>query len=117
MKYPIFQDFGVVRTSILLLQIFCAKCQTKVLGTNNDIILCDGACDRGYHQLCLDPPLLTEDSNIWSTWLIDHSMLQNNLSFMYFFSFCGLQFHLAMRVGYAQDVIVKMTASNLLTTC
>ncbi|XP_058769542.1 homeobox protein HAZ1-like [Vicia villosa] len=41
--------------------IFCAKCQTKVLGTNNDIILCDGACDRGYHQLCLDPPLLTED--------------------------------------------------------
>ncbi|MCH92133.1 homeobox KN domain protein [Trifolium medium] len=41
--------------------IFCAKCQTKVLATNNDIILCDGACDRGYHQLCLDPPLLTED--------------------------------------------------------
>lgn len=41
--------------------IFCAKCQTKVLGTDNDIILCDGACDRGFHQLCLDPPLLTED--------------------------------------------------------
>ncbi|XP_061373882.1 homeobox protein HAT3.1 [Gastrolobium bilobum] len=41
--------------------IFCAKCQSKESGTNNDIILCDGACDRGFHQLCLDPPLLTED--------------------------------------------------------
>ena len=28
----------------------------------NDIILCDGACDRGFHQFCLDPPLKTEDS-------------------------------------------------------
>ncbi|KAL2324243.1 hypothetical protein Fmac_023301 [Flemingia macrophylla] len=41
--------------------IFCAKCQSKELSTNNDIILCDGVCDRGFHQLCLDPPLLTED--------------------------------------------------------
>ncbi|KAK7280295.1 hypothetical protein RJT34_25357 [Clitoria ternatea] len=41
--------------------IFCAKCQSKELCTNNDIILCDGVCDRGFHQLCLDPPLLTED--------------------------------------------------------
>lgn len=41
--------------------IFCAKCQSKELSTNNDIILCDGVCDRGFHQLCLVPPLLTED--------------------------------------------------------
>ncbi|XP_027364764.1 homeobox protein HAZ1 [Abrus precatorius] len=41
--------------------IFCAKCQSKELSTNNDIILCDGVCDRGFHQFCLDPPLLTED--------------------------------------------------------
>ncbi|XP_047162249.1 homeobox protein HAT3.1 [Vigna umbellata] len=41
--------------------IFCAKCHSKELSSNNDIILCDGVCDRGFHQLCLCPPLLTED--------------------------------------------------------
>ncbi|GAB4838839.1 hypothetical protein Ancab_028381 [Ancistrocladus abbreviatus] len=41
--------------------IFCAKCGTKDLSSNNDIILCDGACDRGFHQFCLDPPLQTEE--------------------------------------------------------
>ncbi|XP_044507692.1 homeobox protein HAT3.1 isoform X2 [Mangifera indica] len=41
--------------------IFCAKCGSKDLSTDNDIILCDGACDRGFHQFCLEPPLLKED--------------------------------------------------------
>ncbi|KAK7269897.1 hypothetical protein RIF29_22692 [Crotalaria pallida] len=41
--------------------IFCAKCQSKELSLDNDIILCDGVCDRGFHQFCLDPPLLTEN--------------------------------------------------------
>ncbi|GKV43215.1 hypothetical protein SLEP1_g50532 [Rubroshorea leprosula] len=41
--------------------IFCAKCGSKDLSAGNDIILCDGACDRGFHQYCLDPPLLNED--------------------------------------------------------
>ncbi|KAF7840760.1 homeobox protein HAT3.1-like [Senna tora] len=41
--------------------IFCAKCRSKDLTTGNDIILCDGACDRGFHQFCLEPPLLTEN--------------------------------------------------------
>ncbi|XP_065619319.1 homeobox protein HAT3.1 [Quercus suber] len=41
--------------------IFCAKCGLKDLSANNDIILCDGACDRGFHQHCLEPPLLSED--------------------------------------------------------
>ncbi|XVF01348.1 hypothetical protein REPUB_Repub04eG0080200 [Reevesia pubescens] len=41
--------------------IFCAKCGSKDLSVNNDIILCDGACDRGFHQYCLQPPLLKED--------------------------------------------------------
>ncbi|WCJ17848.1 Pathogenesis-related homeodomain protein [Euphorbia peplus] len=41
--------------------IFCAKCGSKDLAANNDIILCDGACDRGFHQFCLVPPLLSED--------------------------------------------------------
>ncbi|XP_074330163.1 pathogenesis-related homeodomain protein-like isoform X1 [Apium graveolens] len=40
--------------------IFCAKCGSKDVTLSNDIILCDGACDRGFHQFCLDPPLLKE---------------------------------------------------------
>lgn len=41
--------------------IFCAKCGSKDLTIENDIILCDGACERGFHQFCLDPPLSKED--------------------------------------------------------
>nr|CAD1841309.1 unnamed protein product [Ananas comosus var. bracteatus] len=41
--------------------IFCAKCGSKDVSANNDIILCDGACERGFHQKCLNPPLLTEN--------------------------------------------------------
>ncbi|WOH13932.1 hypothetical protein DCAR_0933445 [Daucus carota subsp. sativus] len=40
--------------------IFCAKCGSKDVTLSNDIILCDGACERGFHQFCLDPPLLRE---------------------------------------------------------
>ncbi|KAI3827959.1 hypothetical protein L1987_02048 [Smallanthus sonchifolius] len=40
--------------------IFCAKCGQKEVRLDNDIILCDGACERGFHQFCLDPPLLKE---------------------------------------------------------
>ncbi|XP_050388303.1 pathogenesis-related homeodomain protein [Argentina anserina] len=40
--------------------IFCAKCGSKDIYAENDIILCDGACDRGFHQHCLEPPLLSE---------------------------------------------------------
>eukprot|EP00268_Persea_americana_P053729 TRINITY_DN6110_c0_g1_i1.p1 TRINITY_DN6110_c0_g1~~TRINITY_DN6110_c0_g1_i1.p1 ORF type:complete len:902 (+),score=213.23 TRINITY_DN6110_c0_g1_i1:447-3152(+) len=38
--------------------IFCAKCGSKDFSANNDIVLCDGGCDRGFHQMCLVPPLL-----------------------------------------------------------
>lgn len=48
----------------MLWQIFCAKCGSKDVTLSNDIILCDGACERGFHQFCLDPPLLIEHSNI-----------------------------------------------------
>ncbi|KAL6851594.1 hypothetical protein ACP4OV_020158 [Aristida adscensionis] len=41
--------------------IFCATCGSKDVTLGNDIILCDGACDRGFHQNCLNPPLRTED--------------------------------------------------------
>ncbi|KAK9077202.1 hypothetical protein SSX86_005538 [Deinandra increscens subsp. villosa] len=40
--------------------IFCAKCGQTEVRLDNDIILCDGACERGFHQFCLDPPLLKE---------------------------------------------------------
>src|SRR3954464_1180186 len=48
-----------------ILQIFCATCSLKEDTLDNDIILCDGACKRGFHQNCLNPPLLTKDSNIY----------------------------------------------------
>ncbi|KAL1534544.1 pathogenesis-related homeodomain protein-like [Salvia divinorum] len=41
--------------------IFCAKCGSKDLTLDNDIILCDGSCERGFHQFCLEPPLLKTD--------------------------------------------------------
>lgn len=41
--------------------IFCAICQSKESSPDNDIILCDGACNRAFHQFCLQPPLRTED--------------------------------------------------------
>lgn len=40
-------------------EIFCAKCRSQDALPDNDIILCDGACNRGFHQYCLDPPLAT----------------------------------------------------------
>ncbi|KAL4581153.1 hypothetical protein LXL04_017362 [Taraxacum kok-saghyz] len=40
--------------------IFCAKCAQTEVKLDNDIILCDGFCDRGFHQFCLQPPLLKE---------------------------------------------------------
>ncbi|KAM0862295.1 hypothetical protein ACQ4PT_045357 [Festuca glaucescens] len=41
--------------------IVCSTCSTQDVTLNNDIILCDGVCDRGFHQNCLNPPLLTKD--------------------------------------------------------
>lgn len=38
--------------------IFCAKCGSRDVSLDNDIILCDGTCERGFHQFCLEPPML-----------------------------------------------------------
>jgi hypothetical protein len=43
-------------------EIFCCKCERAESCNHNDILLCDGACNRAFHQQCLDPPLATEDS-------------------------------------------------------
>ena len=47
-----------------ILQLGWATCRLQGPASNNGIILCDG-CDRGFHQNCLNPHLLTEDSNIY----------------------------------------------------
>ncbi|GAV84259.1 Homeobox domain-containing protein/PHD domain-containing protein [Cephalotus follicularis] len=39
--------------------IFCAKCKLREAFPDNDIVLCDGTCNRAFHQKCLDPPLDT----------------------------------------------------------
>ncbi|KAL5098185.1 hypothetical protein RYX36_002512 [Vicia faba] len=41
--------------------IFCAICKMREAFPDNDIILCDGTCNRAFHQRCLDPPLDTEN--------------------------------------------------------
>ncbi|KAK7281173.1 hypothetical protein RIF29_08920 [Crotalaria pallida] len=41
--------------------IFCANCNLREAFPDNDIILCDGTCNRAFHQRCLDPPLDTEN--------------------------------------------------------
>eukprot|EP00191_Tetraselmis_sp_GSL018_P019050 CAMPEP_0177588674 /NCGR_PEP_ID=MMETSP0419_2-20121207/6356_1 /TAXON_ID=582737 /ORGANISM="Tetraselmis sp., Strain GSL018" /LENGTH=376 /DNA_ID=CAMNT_0019078897 /DNA_START=287 /DNA_END=1418 /DNA_ORIENTATION=- len=35
--------------------IFCCRCLSFQSSENNDIILCDGPCNRAYHQRCVKP--------------------------------------------------------------
>ena len=37
--------------------IFCGKCRSSDSTDDNDIIMCDGMCDRAYHMKCVFPPL------------------------------------------------------------
>ena len=109
-------------------QIFCAKCGAKDLRADNDIILCDGACERAFHQFCLEPPLLKQDSMsklVSSILLVLIFCLLSSLFLFLFLSVPffssnyfppGLQFLLMMRAGFALDVIVRLTALTCLMT-
>jgi hypothetical protein len=48
-------------------EILCCRCAAADCSDHNDILLCDGACNRAFHQQCLDPPLATKDSTDPST--------------------------------------------------
>eukprot|EP01018_Ginkgo_biloba_P019611 Gb_41534 [translate_table: standard] len=41
--------------------IFCAKCKPQDIIPDNDIILCDGAYNCGFHKKCLDSPSATKN--------------------------------------------------------
>jgi len=41
--------------------IFCATCGGKDAEEDNDILLCDGVCNRAFHQQCCKPAVATED--------------------------------------------------------
>ena len=41
--------------------VFCSKCGDDEATDDNDILLCDGFCERAFHQLCVVPPVREED--------------------------------------------------------
>lgn len=40
---------------------YCCLCESKEVSTDNDILLCDGPCQRAYHQMCVSPPVKSSD--------------------------------------------------------
>lgn len=49
--------------------IFCAKCLKKESSDDNDLVLCDGTCNRAYHECCLNPRLVAADLPEDEGWL------------------------------------------------
>ncbi|EFN50542.1 hypothetical protein CHLNCDRAFT_137229, partial [Chlorella variabilis] len=49
--------------------IFCSKCRGNESDEENDIILCDGMCNRAYHVRCLVPPVNPEELPEDEGWL------------------------------------------------
>jgi hypothetical protein len=51
------------------LSIFCARCRGAESTDDNDIVLCDGACCRAYHECCLEPRLVAAELPEDEGWL------------------------------------------------
>lgn len=49
--------------------IFCAKCRKAESTDDNDLVLCDGPCNRAYHECCLTPRLVVADLPEDEGWL------------------------------------------------
>eukprot|EP00798_Chlamydomonas_sp_ICE-L_P011453 gene11453-34163_t len=49
--------------------ILCSLCSHQESYDDNDIILCDGSCNRAYHEKCFDPPLVAADLPEDEGWL------------------------------------------------
>jgi hypothetical protein len=47
----------------------CHRCDDPESYDDNDIILCDGPCNRAYHERCLHPPLVAADLPEDEGWL------------------------------------------------
>ena len=52
----VFEDDGIDAGDIQ-----CCACNATNCSDSNDILLCDGPCQRAYHQNCLSPPVAPED--------------------------------------------------------
>jgi hypothetical protein len=49
--------------------IFCAKCRRGSSSDDNDLVLCDGPCNRAFHECCLNPRLVAADIPEDEGWL------------------------------------------------
>ena len=41
--------------------VVCARCRDGDATDENDILICDGYCDRAFHQRCVVPPVKTDE--------------------------------------------------------
>lgn len=41
--------------------VVCARCRDGAATDENDILMCDGYCDRAFHQRCVVPPVKTDE--------------------------------------------------------
>ena len=92
-----------------VLQIFCAKCNIQDSGENNDIILCDGFCDRAFHQMCLVPPLETDDSKHYASF-IEYSLSLSCQGYILNSHCAFVQFLQKMKVGCVLYVNARWNA-------
>ena len=49
--------------------IFCGRCHEMESYDDNDIVMCDGPCNRAYHEACLSPRLVAAELPEDEGWL------------------------------------------------